>query len=249
MSQQTFVTIDHVARKSVVRVVATLALVLLLGVAAFALWRAGVIGPDTGIQAEDLTRVLIVAAAPDENGALIAQIVALVDLGGTQPRVSFISPAMPVSIPGTAYDTLADAYSFGGGAGVADAYARAAGGEAPAHLAVGPEALERAVDAADGVRLTLPGEMTVFDGEALHTLTEGPNTFSAAELAAILKGAPYLTSAQRATLDAELGRVLIDLMAKWPQGGLMSALDRADITTDMSRSALERVLLALPQAR
>lgn len=228
---------------------AALLVVLLAVVAAYALWHAGVIGPDTGVQAEDLERVVLVAAAPDEDGAVVAQIVVLVDVSEPQTQVAFVSPATGVSIPGTAYETLADAYPFGGGAGVADAYARAAGGEAPAHLTVGPGALARAVDAAGGVRLTLPADMAVFDGETLFALSEGPGRFSGAELEAVFKGAPYLTDAERAQLDAELGHAFVGLLAEWPEGGLMAALERADISTSMSRAASERVLESLAQVR
>lgn len=231
------------------RRVALVIVVLALALAgAYAAWRAGLIGPARAVDAEDLTRVLIVAAAPDEDGAVVAQVIVLADLTGPSAEVRPVSPATTVAIPGTTYTTLADAYPFGGGAGVAEAYVRATGGGALPYLAIGPKALARAVDAAGGVTLTLPADMAVFDGETLYTFRPGTRTFTADELGAVFKGAPYLSAAERGELDAELGRMLTRLCAAWPEGGLVSALDRADITTTLSAQAVARVASDLAQA-
>ena len=229
-------------------VIAALLAAAVLAVAAVA-WNAGLIGPDPGVAADDLESVVLIAAAPDDAGAVVAQIVTVIDLSGAQTQVDFVSPATPVAITGTTYDTLADAYPFGGGAGVADAYARATGGDYPAFLAVGPDALMSAVDAAGGVTLELPADIAVFDGDTLFTFQAGEGTFSADELGAVFKGAPYLSDAERAALDAELGHALIGLCADWPGGGLMSALEGADMTTTLSRAAVERVLQELAVVR
>ena len=236
------------ARRTRTIVIAALFTAAVLAAAAFA-WNAGLIGPDPGVAADDLDTVALIAAAPDDTGAVVAQVVTVLDLSGAQTQVSFVSPATPVAITGTTYQTLADAYPFGGGAGVADAYARAIGGDAPAYLAVGPDALARAVEAAGGVTLTLPADIAVFDGETLYTFPAGEGTFSADELGAVFKGAPYLTEGERASLDAELGHALIALYADWPGGGLMPALEGADITTTLSRAAVERVLQGLVVVR
>lgn len=227
------------------RVALALVVLALAAGGAYAAWRAGLIGPTPAVQADELTRVVLVAAAPDEDGAIVAQVIALVDLAGASPSVAAVSPATEVSIPGTAYTSLADAYPFGGGAGVAEAYARATGGQTPAYLSVGPEALARAVDAAGGVTLTLPADMAVFDGETLYTFSSGERTFSADELGAVFKGAPYVSAAERAALDAELTRAFTRLCASWPEGGLMSALERADIGTSMSPDASRRLVETL----
>jgi hypothetical protein len=165
-------------------------------------------------------------------------------------QATFVSPATPVSIPGTSYDTLADAYPFGGGAGVAEAYARATGITPPAYVALAPDALMRAVDAADGVTLELPVDMAVFDGEPLYVLAPGTRAISAEELGAVLKGAAYLTAQERSALDAELGRAVCALLGQWPdEGGLMRAAERADMTTTLSPAALDRLVGALAQVK
>jgi hypothetical protein len=171
--------------------------------------------------------------------------VTVLDLSATPPRLEPISPATGVSIPGTTYNTLADAYPFGGGAGVANALARSRGGKPPAYLAIGPDALVRAVDQAGGVTIELPAAISVFDGERLYALAAGRVTLDGAELGAVFKGAPYLSSRERAALDEELAHAIARLLAESPDGGLMSGLDRADISTDMARSASDRVAASL----
>ncbi|KUK47810.1 MAG: hypothetical protein XD74_1604, partial [Actinobacteria bacterium 66_15] len=172
---------------------------------------------------------------PDENGDVLAQVVALVDVGAGS--IEPVSPATEVTLPGTTYGTLADAYPFGGGAGVAEALARARGGAAPAYLALDASALRSAVAKAGGVEITLPAEMAVFDGETLYTFAPGAVTLSADDLGAVFKGAPYLTDAQRSELDAELADMLATLLAEWP-GGLKAASDTGAVATNLSSGAL-----------
>ncbi|MBN2848393.1 MAG: hypothetical protein JXP72_08090 [Coriobacteriia bacterium] len=228
------------ARAQRVRLIVTVVVALaLVAVGVLAALRSGLIGAGPGVAPEDLSRVALIAAAPDENGAVVAQVIVLVDLTESPPVAEALSPATPVTIPGTSYATLADAYPFGGGAGVANAIARAGKvpGDAPAYAAITPAALASAVDAAGGVRVRLPAEMAVFDGETLFTFRSGMNTLNGADLAAVFKGAPYLAEVDRAALDEELGRALVDLVAAWP-AGLQAAAENADISTDMSAAAL-----------
>jgi len=212
------------------------AVVVALGAAAA--WYLGVF-ESRAVGADELAEVVLVAAAPDENGHVVAQIVALADVRtGTRTAVS---PATEVTVPGTTYTTLADAYPFGGGEGVAEALSRAEGGPPPAYVALDAEALWDAVAGAGGVRITLPAEMAVFDGETLYTFAPGAATLTADELGAVFKGAPYLSAAERAELDAEFADMLTALLAEWP-GGLASAADTGAIDTNLSPEALDQLV-------
>jgi len=211
--------------------VATAAVIALGATAA---WYLGVFESGT-VGTDDLAEVALVAAAPDENGDVVAQIVALVDVKAA--TLEPVSPATEVTLPGTTYGTLADAYPFGGGAGVAEALARATGGPTPAYVAVDAASLRNVVAEAGGVRITLPAEMAVFDGETLYTFAPGATTLTADELGAVFKGAPYLTDAQRSQLDAELAGMLATLLAEWPDG-LAAASDTGAIDTNLSPEAL-----------
>jgi len=219
-------------RARVMRTAVATAAVIALG--ATAAWYLGVFESGT-VGTDDLAEVALVAAAPDENGDVVAQIVALVDVKAA--TLEPVSPATEVTLPGTTYGTLADAYPFGGGAGVAEALARATGGPTPAYVAVDAASLRNVVAEAGGVRITLPAEMAVFDGETLYTFAPGATTLTADELGAVFKGAPYLTDAQRSQLDAELAGMLATLLAEWPDG-LAAASDTGAIDTNLSPEAL-----------
>lgn len=183
-----------------------------LAVAVAVLFLTGKLGTTT-VSAEELDRVLLVAASPDEEGEVVGQIIAVLEVGDGSVSAEAVSPALDVAIPGTSFSTLADAYPFGGGAGTADAYARVTDEQLP-YVALTPEQLSAAVEAVGGVRVDLPAPMSVFDGEQLYSLKEGIQTLGGAELRAVFKGAPYLTAAQRGKLDAELVEALIGSLGK-----------------------------------
>lgn len=217
----------------------TIAVALLLVGGGFALYTTGVMSPQ-GVSAEDLNRVLIVAASPDETDAMVGQIIVELDLTGKGVTATPVSPALPVTIPGTSYTALADAYPFGGGEGTAAALARARNERPLPYVAISADQLAQAVKAAGGVRVDLPAPMNVFDGERLYSLKKGEQTLSADELHALLKGAPYLNAAERERLDRELADALVRALAAHPD-----ALRNPD--TNLSEGALTRLQGALEQ--
>lgn len=218
------------------RVVLAAVLVVVLAAAAVAFYL--VWGRDGAVSAEELDRVLIVAASPDEDGSVVAQVIVVADLSADPAALEPVSPARAATIPGTTYSTLADAYPFGGGGGVAEALARAEGGASLPFVALDAEQFSAAVKEAGGMKVTLPAAMSVFDGEDLYTFKAGTHELTADEVRAVLKGAPYLTEGERARLDAELGSALAALLADQP-----AALTDAD--TDLDEGALEALRLAL----
>lgn len=218
--------------------IAVIALVAVVAVSV-ALLASGRIGSTT-VAAEDLTRVLLVGAAADENGDVVAQIVAVADVSGPTATLEPVSPATGVTIPGTTYDTLADAYPFGGGAGVAEALARDDGTDPLPYVALDARALAAAVEQEGSVRLTLPAPMSVFDGDELFTLPTGAQSLDPAELSAVFRGAPYLDPTHRAELDAELAPLLARLVG-------VSAFEAVD--TDLSAEAYTALQSALGTVR
>lgn len=208
--------------------------IVLVGVVAYRAWslRAG------AVDAGDLTRVLLVAAAPDDTGAVVGQIITIADLTVSPTALEPVSPALAVAIPGTTYSTLGDAYPFGGGAGTADALARAQGGDALPYAAISAEAFGAALEAAGTVTVTLPAAMSVFDGEDLYTFDAGKQQLTPDEVLAALKGAPYLTERERAELDASLSAALVEVLIASP-----GTLERAE--TDLTPEAIARLQAAL----
>lgn len=213
--------------------------ILAVAIVAAGLWYTGRLG-GRGVSAEDLEKVLLIAAAPDDTGDVVAQVVAVADLSGSAHSLDAVDPATAVTLPGTTYSTLADAYPFGGGAGVAQALARAEGGEPLPYVTLSASALMAAVEAAGGVTLELPAEMSVFDGEDLFILSRGRQELTAAEFGAVLKGAPYLGTRERGELDAELARVTAALIAD-------SAY--TDVDTDLGEDAFAALTGALAEIR
>ena len=222
------------------RVLYMLLLLAVIAAGAYALYVTGVIAPK-GVPLEDLRRVLLVAASPDDQGDMVGQIIVVADTTKNPVALEALSPALEVSIPGTTYSQLGDAYPFGGGRAVAEALARARGGAPLPYVVIGPDMLSALVASADGgLSVTMPTAMSVFDGERLFTFVPGPRTLNGAQLQAVLKGAPYLPPTEREMLDAELGRELAILLAGH-RPGLAAEAARGTLATDLSVEALERL--------
>lgn len=184
------------------------------------------------------SQVLLVAAAPDDTGAVVAQVIARVQVASG--AVSAIEPSSAVTIPGTSFSSLKDAYAFGGGAAVASAYARLSGGAVLPYVAVGPKELKAAVDGVGGVAVSLPVDINVFDGAQLYQFQAGANTFSGAQLMAVLKGAAYLAPAQRSALQASLSQAFAQLLGRWP-GGLASGVSSGDVDSDLTSEMCKKL--------
>lgn len=213
-------------------VVVMILVVVATGMAVLAaLYATGIVGT-TKVRVEELNQVLIVVASPDEDGSIVAQIVVITDIASGE-RES-VSPALPVSIPGTSYESLADAYPFGGGAGTAAALARAVGEDPLPYVAFGPDELVGLVEGTGGLTLSLPAAVSVFDGDTLYSFEPGKQVFDAREVQALLKGAPYLEASARSRLDVELGEALVDALRESPD--LLYSAE-----TNLSDEALDRL--------
>jgi len=192
------------------------------------------------------TSALLVLGLPDENGDLVAQAIARVDgITTAAPTLFSIDPTSSVTVVGTSYGHLRDAYAFGGGERVSEAYTRLYGASVP-YVDFGPEAIEYAVTQEGGISVSIPADMSVFDGDTLYTFTSGPARLSAAELRAALNGSAYLAPAERKAFLGEVERALAVLCAAYP-GGLQAAIDRGDVSTDFSRDGVDVVSKACGQ--
>lgn len=225
------------------RLIALTALVAVLLVAAAYVYSR--VSAERGtVSAEELDRVLLIAAAPNDAGDVVAQIVTVADVTGAAAALESVSPSLPVSVPGTSYGTLQYAYPFGGGEGVASALAEAEDTEQLPYIVIKADELAILVDAAGGVTVDLPADVTVFDGEQLYTFTEGENTLSANDFMALLKGAPYLAPSERSELDRALAAALAEALAASPDGLAAEAASGGIITTldATALSKLEQIL-------
>ncbi|MDP2181778.1 MAG: hypothetical protein Q8K99_04320, partial [Actinomycetota bacterium] len=86
-------------------------------------------------------RLLVVAIGEDADGSQVAAVIFTVDVSAGAVETESIDPQTKVAIPGTSYEALAEAYSFGGGEGVAAALSRAKGGKPLDWVALPQEAV------------------------------------------------------------------------------------------------------------
>jgi hypothetical protein len=97
------------------------------------------------------------------------------------------------------------------------------------------------VDAAGGVSLRVPSQVSVFDGQRLYTFEKGSQELDGQQFEALLKGVPYLSDGDRTSLDDELALALVDVLAQAPD-----RLGEAD--SDLDASALSRLAEGLDTA-
>lgn len=196
--------------------------------------------PFPWVSTEAPTRFLVIAGSPDDTGAVVAQVIAVVDTsatGATAGAITALAPETGVTIPGTNYNELKDALPFGGGAAVAEAYAQASHTTPLPYIAIPPAALTAAIDGLATVQVEIPAPIDIFDGDTLYSFPKGTRTVTGAEFAAILKGRPYLNGAMRERLDASLAAALVHVAGVWP-GGLDVAVERGEVQTNVVSEAL-----------
>ena len=197
----------------------------------------------------DTATVALVIASRGEDGATVASLVGLVASSDATTTITDVDPDTRVTIAGTSYDRLKDAYAFGGGAAVAKALPALASAPtpaapAPAYVAV-PEAVWRsALDRGGepGVRVTLPQALDVFDGRTLTSLPAGEQTLRSDEVAALLRALAYVPAAERSGVRTALIRGIASALAT--QGAPVSQLS-SDLKQETLRIWLSGPLLKL----
>jgi len=205
------------------------------GVFAWMRWGPSAASEDLGL---DLVIALVL---PDETDVVLPRVVMRLRVEHPSPDVylvdvEHVDPLRTTEIPGTSYHALRDAYSFGGGAGLARATVTGPG-PTPAYLIVGVDTwLE--LTAGDAVSVDVPRQIDVFDGAVLRTFPRGPARLSGDDVIALLNGADYLPAEERERLREDLGQGLLDTL------GTARALPTQTIT-DLDSAQSERLLEAL----
>lgn len=203
------------------------ALLVLLGVLVLAGVGAGVYAltrmrwdPETG----KLDRLVVICESELEDGTKVAGVVAVVD---ADKRVTVFDPAAEVVIPGTSYDTLADALSMGGPEEVVSV----AVGDDDKLRGVGwvflsSDVWPELVDDAGGIEVSIPDATTVFDGSRLHRFSAGKTNVDGSESAALLMGAgSFETTGGPEQVRSEVGGSIAD-----------AVITQSDLVLDMVAS-------------
>lgn len=178
----------------------------------------------------DTSRVALVIPGADKDGAVVAQLIGLVQSGsGRTPTLTDVDPGTRVRIPGTTFDRLGDAFSFGGGAAVAAALPV----PRPAWVAVPQDVWVAAVDAKAGIDVTLPVSVDVFDGSTLTSLPNGGQRLDGAKCAALMRGMSFLATADRAAVRKQLLVGIATALAATP-----AHVTPTTVKTDLTSEAL-----------
>jgi len=167
---------------------------------------------DHAVQASE-GPVLVALVMPDADGASAVRAVEVIARAGGSLRATAVDPLTSATVPGTSATTLAEAYAFGGGAGMASAYSQVKGGVDPIWVVVRPEAWAALMSSAR-IPVTIPADIEVFDGKQLYSFAQGETSFPAGQVAQVMNGAAHLSSADRAVLREAVGAHLLAAIAR-----------------------------------
>lgn len=142
------------------------------------------------------SEVVVVFALPGEDKAVTAQMVAAVDYA--TGAYELVDTTKTVSIPGTSYSALRDAYPFGGAEAIATALADGKAAASTAWVDVSPEAWKRLLAA--GFDTTMTEAFDTYDETAdrYSEFEVGPQHVAVEDLAGLVNGLPYLAETARA---------------------------------------------------
>ncbi len=185
--------------------------------------------------------VLVALVLPDSEGVSTVHAIEVFERAGGAIRTSPIDPLTSATVPGTSATTLAEAYAFGGGDGLAGAYSQVKGGVVPVWIVVEPQGWDTLMGSAP-VSVIIPADIEVFDGKELFSYAAGDASFPAAEVAQVMSGAAYLSAGDRANLREAVGDQLIGAVAA---SGLNS---ESGIATNLNADELAIWLTALKSA-
>ena len=162
----------------------------------------------TPLSGSDEVVLVFASSAPD--GASVAGLVSIV----AQGRLRDVSPDTTVTVPGTSFSRLSDAYVFGGGAGVSRALGRQQSGSLRPYVVIPSEVWRHMVDASGGLLVTVPTEVTEFDGSRLSTIRAGEQTLTAEAVGSVLRSLSYVPPDEQSTLRGALEQRLAALLVR-----------------------------------
>ena len=185
------------------------AVMALVVVVAFGAW--AVLSGQFGTP-EDVDHVVVVLVTPDEEGVQLPQAMALYEMGTAGVDATPIDVDLEVTLAGSSYTRLRDAYPFGGGDLLVETWAESAGVEAGEWIVVTQEAWsELAKD--DEVTLDMPVDSEVFDGSTLYSFEEGVAAYNGDEILALLKGVDYFDAEDRSIVRVQVSGELARLLS------------------------------------
>jgi hypothetical protein len=186
--------------------------------------------------------VIVLVLGSDAEGATVPAVVVVIETGnGVEARA--VDPRTEVTVPGTSYGALRDAYPFSGGSGVAEALAASEGGEPlPYVVLTDDQAVE--LMGSRGIELTLGSGISAYRDGTLFRLLAGTHAFAGAELGALLASVDYLAPEDRAAVENGLAQAVSGALATDPSA-LADAVEVDSSATDLSPSGLSAAVAAI----
>ncbi len=157
--------------------------------------------------------ILVALVLPNADGAHEVRVVSVFKRAGDAMRMSPVDPLTSATVPGTSATTMAEAYAFGGGDGLAKAYTENKGGTPPVWVVVEPKAWSALTDGRE-IPVVVPADIEVFDGRQLYSYAQSASSIPAAEVAQVMSGAAFLSAEKRAILREAVGDALVTAIAR-----------------------------------
>lgn len=198
------------------------------------------------------TRALIILEGDGEQGVRVAQSVIDVDWSSRPAKVIIVDPTADVLVPGTSYRTMRDAFAFGGGPAVADAYSRMATGGILPSVVLDSPAWGSLVDEGGGLPVSLDSTVQVFTGDRLYLFDATEATIRGAEVSPLLTGLDYREStAEALEVRSDLAVLVLRQLARtdWDSSPLQSAHRVTGLAGPAGDAALQAMAARLDGAR
>ena len=135
------------------------------------------------------TRILVVAAAPDEGGSDLAALAFVADASTGQ--VTLLDTLETATVSGTSATTAAEALPFGGGEAVAAALTAQTGGDELEWIVLPATEWARLIDAAGGVTVDVPKSLSAYTSGKLTLLDPGSQKLSGTQAVALVSAVKY----------------------------------------------------------
>lgn len=157
---------------------------------------------DLPLEAPVPERVLVLATAPDEDGAQLASVAFVTSGGSTSATIVDVDATVTVS--GTSATSARGAYPFGGGSTVEAALRPQTGSQELPWVALGPEAWESLIDQAGGIEVDVPSAISTYRTGSLVLLEPGRRRITGQQAVALASASRFFTAQDRAATTRAL---------------------------------------------
>ena len=185
-------------------------------------------------------RVFVYVLGGDADGVEVPALV-LECSTDDEPLVRAHDALLAVTIPGTSYTRLREAYPFGGGAAVSDALVRTTEIEDAPYVVIDGEHID---EITGRVTFELAGSYNSYVDGHLYVFGPGKATIEGAAIGVLLESLDYMSTADRVAAGDAVGAALAEgLSARGEAVALVLSEHVED--TDLSKKGVSRLLDAL----